>query len=405
MRRYGVPEMAFFLLGRGRPAGELRLISTELFDSRQQALDALGLLSGQSGFEHTDAEVFVVDLDAATPVLLVATPAPAPVSEPEEPAEPASKVSDEAETVGVWESPAEPEPEVEEIVQPVEVEPDLVEPAIAEAVLAEESEVPAELLEPAEDESTEVETPTEFAGSEGGLRDALAGAAVTLEESGIVAPDSIGPAPETPATAAAWPWDSSAGGEPVVDVEPAPDLEPEPEPEPAPEPEPQSEPEPAPEPEPVYIPGPYDEPAIDGGDSLIGPGDEDAFELSRPVILGAYDESPPEVEEAEYVAEPEAELVTGPAVDPAEVSLEAALADIEPLEPEAADGLGAAEVPDISDFAPEPGLGDIPVAPTAEAGDESSVMTCEDCVYVNTCPNKDERDPSTCGSFQWKSIV
>jgi hypothetical protein len=368
--------MAFFLLGRERPAGELRLISTELFDSRQQALDALGLLSGQSGFEHTDAEVFVVDLDAATPVLLVATPGPTPVPEPESelevPAEP--EVTDEAETVGVWESPVEPEPEP-------------VEPAIAEAVLAEESEEPTEQPEPAEEESAERETPTETRVPGGGLRDALAGAAVTLEESGIVAPDSVGPTPGEPADAPAWPWDSAKAGEPVAEVAP--------------------EPEPEPAPEPVYTPGPYDEPAIDGGDSLIGPGDEDAFELNRPVILGAYEESPPAVDEAEVVAEPESEpeLVTGPAVDPAEVSMEAVLADVEPLEPEVADQPAAAEAKDISDLAAEPGLGEIPVAPSAEAGDESSAMTCDDCVYVNTCPNKDDRDPSTCGSFQWKSIV
>ena len=27
---------------------------------------------------------------------------------------------------------------------------------------------------------------------------------------------------------------------------------------------------------------------------------------------------------------------------------------------------------------------------------------CEDCVYVETCPNKDQRLPKDCVSFQWK---
>ena len=27
---------------------------------------------------------------------------------------------------------------------------------------------------------------------------------------------------------------------------------------------------------------------------------------------------------------------------------------------------------------------------------------CDDCVYVGTCPNKDQRLPKDCGSFQWK---
>ena len=40
-----------------------------------------------------------------------------------------------------------------------------------------------------------------------------------------------------------------------------------------------------------------------------------------------------------------------------------------------------------------------------EAGAEVSPLsayTCDDCVYVDTCPNKDERRPEDCGSFQWK---
>jgi len=28
--------------------------------------------------------------------------------------------------------------------------------------------------------------------------------------------------------------------------------------------------------------------------------------------------------------------------------------------------------------------------------------TCEDCVYVTTCPNRDQRLPKDCGSFQWR---
>ena len=28
--------------------------------------------------------------------------------------------------------------------------------------------------------------------------------------------------------------------------------------------------------------------------------------------------------------------------------------------------------------------------------------TCVDCVYVETCPNKDQRLPADCGTFQWR---
>ena len=31
-----------------------------------------------------------------------------------------------------------------------------------------------------------------------------------------------------------------------------------------------------------------------------------------------------------------------------------------------------------------------------------SSYVCDDCVYVDTCPNKDQRRPEDCGSFQWK---
>ena len=43
--------------------------------------------------------------------------------------------------------------------------------------------------------------------------------------------------------------------------------------------------------------------------------------------------------------------------------------------------------------------------PGYEAGDcDLSELTCTDCVYVNTCPNREERTPATCGSFQWTSV-
>jgi hypothetical protein len=30
--------------------------------------------------------------------------------------------------------------------------------------------------------------------------------------------------------------------------------------------------------------------------------------------------------------------------------------------------------------------------------------TCDDCVYVNTCPNQHQKKPAECGSFQWRSV-
>jgi len=41
-----------------------------------------------------------------------------------------------------------------------------------------------------------------------------------------------------------------------------------------------------------------------------------------------------------------------------------------------------------------------PVDETASSPMDDYV--CEDCVYVETCPNKDQRLPKDCVSFQWK---
>lgn len=44
-------------------------------------------------------------------------------------------------------------------------------------------------------------------------------------------------------------------------------------------------------------------------------------------------------------------------------------------------------------------------APMTESAPETVSMdsyVCDDCVYVATCPNKDQRLPKDCGSFQWK---
>jgi hypothetical protein len=52
----------------------------------------------------------------------------------------------------------------------------------------------------------------------------------------------------------------------------------------------------------------------------------------------------------------------------------------------------------------------VPVAPATESkgyspgGLDMNDYTCEDCVYVGTCPKANEDSPATCGSFQWKSV-
>ena len=82
------------------------------------------------------------------------------------------------------------------------------------------------------------------------------------------------------------------------------------------------------------------------------------------------------------------------------------LADGEPADDEAA--VAEAEVIVAAEAvvaAIEEDDGCLPDVPGYEAGDcDLSTLTCKDCVYVNTCPNQEERTPATCGSFQWTSV-
>ena len=85
--------MSFFLLGK-HPDGRLSLLSENSFPTRQDAMAELSHLTASPLFDAWDAEVFVVDSDSGTPVLLVRPTAPdadtAPVeSEIEDAADPA----------------------------------------------------------------------------------------------------------------------------------------------------------------------------------------------------------------------------------------------------------------------------------------------------------------------------
>jgi hypothetical protein len=47
----------------------------------------------------------------------------------------------------------------------------------------------------------------------------------------------------------------------------------------------------------------------------------------------------------------------------------------------------------------------VPIGPAYEPGADLDLSryTCDDCVYVNTCPKVGESLPAQCGSFQWRS--
>jgi hypothetical protein len=87
--------MRFFLVRRDRETGTLALVAEEAFASREEARDALGddaLANALSG----SWDLFMVDLDAASPVVVCAQPVDGAAGGAEEPA------------AGAWEAPAEP---------------------------------------------------------------------------------------------------------------------------------------------------------------------------------------------------------------------------------------------------------------------------------------------------------
>ena len=314
--------MAFFLLGRTED-GTLSLLSHASFSTRQDALAELSRITGHASFDRWNEDVLLLDLDAATPVLLV-RPTSAPQPEPE--TEPLSQ----AETAGV----AEAEPVVAGWADP-RTEP-VGDPAIADMIVEE-----AESLAPVEsDQSEAAPAPEEMLS----LRDALARTAVHMESTGVVATQSVGPAestgrspeepapdqaptgemPEEPVSESAYnlPEDGEGAQDaPVGEVELAAAVT---ETQSAPDPEPvvshevaawpwdiaPAEAEPGamtpPHVERAYVTTPLEEPALDDGSILRGSIDDDLFAAARPVILGAYPEAESTAPETELAA-PESE--------------------------------------------------------------------------------------------------
>ncbi len=114
------------------------------------------------------------------------------------------------------------------------------------------------------------------------------------------------------------------------------------------------------------------------------------LEIAEPMSVEPTVEDPPALEVPPEMA---AEIPTPPIVD------EKAPAEI-------AEAPAENEKPETPDLLTEAGTEDESTAPGFEGGDSDIAdLTCEDCVYMNTCPKieKGESDPASCGSFQWKS--
>lgn len=151
-----------------------------------------------------------------------------------------------------------------------------------------------------------------------------------------------------------------------------------------------------------------EEPGSDTESMIRALADDDA---SRTVVLGEYDSTPPQAQlepEGMSPALPEDGSLTASEPDPVPTDAAKVAPEFQPdataaIEPAAAEPVAAPIQPEpVSDFVE---LGEVPAMPAQayEPGrPDIEGMTCSDCVFLETCPNKGERQPATCGSFQWK---
>ncbi len=448
--------MRFFLVGQHRETGEVSLVSQQTYETRQEALDDLGAAVPPDG-SMAGHDLFVIDLDAATPVVVYRAPAAEPVAE--------EPIAD------VWEVPSPTNDALAEIVaveeaalegpppfwgfdasgQPLEAEQEPADETPADETPAEDAEsaageppaplwavaedpgldaAPADPAQIADDDAAiaaESDVPPADAGAESlDLAEALRRAATQMESDGVVpapgvdelaaqaAPTLAGllpdePGPETPdeilpeSAPAAWPWEADADviagdeGEPATAEEPV--LQPE-------------------APLPTFTAVGIDEPGLEDI-ALLTPTSADALSGSRPVIMGEYqdvvDAPVPDDAEPEPAssadAEPELEPETVPepefALEP-ETAPEAAgesgvTSDDGPAEGESAFAEISAAAAAVYEDA-----GVVAVEAEVKAyepdGMEIASYSCDDCVYVDTCPKAKQEGPATCGSFQWKSV-
>ena len=414
--------MAFFLLGHVDDT--LTLLSPDTFATRQDALAALSRITAKPDFSQWDVDVLMLDTDTGTPVLLLRPASAAPVEAETIDDEPVSSMDDAP--LGAPEA-AEEEPLetviVEEPLPVAEEEAPVVADAEDAPVVEPEAVLDAAIADAILEEYEEAAEPTESDLAES-LKDALTRTTAQMEAEGVVVPDSIG-APEAdlePVTDSAWPWD-------VAIVAPEHPLLAE---------------------DSAFVLSELEEPSLDDASILHTTIDDEMFAAAQPVILGAYASVPamPEIVEASdspvleipvepmgafaseamgapvsadfavpVIADPDDIFPVEPEpIEPAEESVDettpeaglepASEADSDPELGESEPDSEAAEVPeslDTSDY-----IFDLenapPVVAAPTATDRSSLdeYTCEDCVYDETCPNKDQRLPKDCGSFQWR---
>lgn len=401
------------------------LLGELVYPTRKEALAALSDLTSDPSFDRWDDEVLVIDLEKGTPVLLV-RPAAATTS-----VEAEVVLEEETESVVVESDDEADEAETAEDVDESDVEPaGSLKDAIArtaaqmeaDGISAPESVGPADVDDVAAEEISEAQDAEEDVAAEEEPVDE----AWPWAKPAATAPELEAPAAEPEATAAEPAEDEIESTEAeMADEAPAEDV--------VDEVSAEAEELPAEEAEPGAVElivaddevpeadvpvsdeaaaesdftiADIEAPGVDEGSLVRAAGDDETMAASRPVILGDYDDAP--VAEPMSFREGEGTDVVAEAGEPSETPIAADVVESagvnEVVASDADSEPAPAEV--VSDFI----LDMNPVAGETPSTDEPSgyqtggapEMSCSDCVYVNTCPNKGERDPATCGSFQWK---
>jgi hypothetical protein len=394
--------MSFFVVERGAADGSLRVPVPRAFETREAALEALSsaIAAGESVI---DGEVFVVDLGAAVPVLLMPTPAPAPVVAAAEPgAEPATPgVVDGAPIYDAWaEAVVSTEESADEdlavalkrAATSLEAE-GIVAPASIDAVAAGDvtewsTGAPSSIAEPA-GESGALEGDTHHIAEPPvpGDSDAMADLSAALEGLGSAElPGGVDVAGQPLSDDGAvpgdsWPWTNVtpvAGSQAAVADDEAPrDLIAE------------------------TVASLDEDSAVDV--SMLTPVAEgDAAYMPRPVILGDYDDAPASdiADQLEALADSEADGLEYMPQPTAVVPEDADDASVTPVEAPVGAWLAPSQAPDKAETGTSEGS-----APGYEGGADLDLgtYTCDDCVYSNTCPKVGQATPADCGSFQWRS--
>lgn len=446
--------MGFIVVALDSTTGSLRLVGDRQFATRVEALDA-----AREACESCDpGELTLLDLSTGAPILVVRTSAPlasaeAVLEEEADMLEPGADIA-MAEDWGYEDRivTAEPAPDAASVHEPaLAEEPEeaseptivAVEQPYAEAVVSDLSGIPGF----ADDD------PTALIDALHRAKDSLA---AQIGSAGLVET----PASDEPNLTAEESADEASSEETevefgaIADYGVVSELEPEPESEPEAAVQ-ESEPSPAAWPwageqaaenvaEPAdvspYVPSPLEEPAVDASDLLTSAPEagEDAF-LPRPVIMGDYADSPAWTQEIrepagvspEFAPEtPDEQTQTAEDSESDDQVAETAGEDITEAAPETGyeafgaeaagtsdrgelaamaeslDALGDDEDAMAGDDQPSEDASPIEQAlaePLEEPTTDVTANTCDDCVYVNTCPQRGESDPSSCGLFQWRS--